>query len=100
MNKSSVLDNHVDDHVDEEIRLCLSGASPKCFFMFAGAGSGKTRSLVDALKFLKETRGEEYRRLGKSLSLPIQMQQVTKFKIASNMILSFMFLPYTVFYGC
>ena len=69
MNKPSVLDNHVDDHVDDEIRLCLSDASPKCFFMFAGAGSGKTRSLVDALKFLKETRGEEYRRLGKRVAV-------------------------------
>lgn len=69
MNESSVLDNHVDDHVDKEIRLCLSDASPKCFFMFAGAGSGKTRSLVDALKFLKETRGEEYRRFGKRVAV-------------------------------
>ena len=69
MNKPPVLDNHVDDHVDDEIHLCLSDASPKCFFMFAGAGSGKTRSLVDALKFLKETRGEEYRRLGKRVAV-------------------------------
>ena len=69
MNKPSILDNHADDHVDDEIRLCLSDASPKCFFMFAGAGSGKTRSLVDALKFLKETRGAEYRRLGRRVAV-------------------------------
>ena len=69
MNKQPVLDDHVDDHVDEEIRLCLSEASPKCFFMFAGAGSGKTRSLVSALNFLRESRGKEYQRLGKRIAV-------------------------------
>lgn len=69
MNKPPVLDDHVDDHVDEEIRLCLSEASQKCFFMFAGAGSGKTRSLVSALNFLRESRGKEYQRLGKRIAV-------------------------------
>lgn len=50
-------DDHVDDHVDVEIRECFS-KDPKCFFVFAGAGSGKTRSLVNALTFLDRTMGK------------------------------------------
>jgi DNA helicase II / ATP-dependent DNA helicase PcrA len=36
--------------VDEEIYNCLDLDAPKSFFLFAGAGSGKTRSLVEVLK--------------------------------------------------
>lgn len=36
--------------VDDEIYNCLNLDNPKSFFLFAGAGSGKTRSLVEALK--------------------------------------------------
>ena len=41
-----ISDDHVDDHVDDEIRNCFMSEPPKSFFMFAGAGSGKTRSLI------------------------------------------------------
>ena len=50
-------DNHVDDHVDDEIKLCLSEANHQSFFMFAGAGSGKTRSLISALTFIDTEMG-------------------------------------------
>ncbi|MCF4115220.1 MULTISPECIES: UvrD-helicase domain-containing protein [Dethiosulfovibrio] len=50
-------DNHIDDHVDDEIKRCFSEESPKSFFMFAGAGSGKTRSLINALSFLDKKIG-------------------------------------------
>lgn len=36
--------------VDEEIYNCLNLDNPQSFFLFAGAGSGKTRSLVEVLK--------------------------------------------------
>lgn len=36
--------------VDDEIYRCLDLDNPKSFFLFAGAGSGKTRSLVEVLK--------------------------------------------------
>lgn len=52
-------DNYVDDHVDEEIKECFSKNNPKSFFMFAGAGSGKTRSLINILSFLDEKMGKE-----------------------------------------
>ncbi len=42
-------------NVDDEIFSCLNLDCPKSFFLFAGAGSGKTRSLVEVLKrFQKE----------------------------------------------
>lgn len=50
-------DNHVDDNVDEAIYNCLDLRNPKSFFLFAGAGSGKTRSLVTVLKKYKKENG-------------------------------------------
>lgn len=53
-----LMDNHIDDHVDEEVKQCFSQQNPKCFFMFAGAGSGKTSSLIKALTFLDKKAGD------------------------------------------
>lgn len=39
-------DDIVDSAVDEELYACANLDSPKSFLLFAGAGSGKTRSLV------------------------------------------------------
>ena len=47
----------LDNHVDDEIASCLSLERPRSFFMFAGAGSGKTRSLVNALKHIRKEHG-------------------------------------------
>lgn len=50
MNSMSAQDeNRIDDSVDDEIYACLNLAEPKSFFLYAGAGSGKTRSLVNAI---------------------------------------------------
>lgn len=46
--------NAVDDHVDEEIASYLNFDKPTSFFLFAGAGSGKTRSLINALRHVRE----------------------------------------------
>lgn len=45
----ALTDKNFDDHVDAEIQDCLSLERPGSFFLFAGAGSGKTRSLVNAI---------------------------------------------------
>ena len=44
----------IPDQADEIIKGCLSLETPKSFFLFAGAGSGKTGSLVAALNFARE----------------------------------------------
>lgn len=49
--------DHVDDHVDAEIDTYLNLDYPTSFFLFAGAGSGKTRSLVRALKEMRLRTG-------------------------------------------
>lgn len=48
-----VADIHTDDHVDEEISTALDLGNPVSFFLFADAGSGKTRSLVNVLAKLR-----------------------------------------------
>ena len=62
-------DNHMDDHVDNEIRLCFSEDTPKSFFMFAGAGSGKTRSLINALSFLGDEMGAKLSAYSKQVAV-------------------------------
>lgn len=50
-----------DAKVDEVLINCLSLESPKSFFLFAGAGSGKTHSLIETLKGVREKYGETLR---------------------------------------
>lgn len=69
-NKLVIIDdNHVDDHVDEEIQSCLDRKCPKSFFTYAGAGSGKTRSLVNTLNFIKEQFGVELNTYSKQVAV-------------------------------
>ena len=49
---TEVTDANRDASADETIRGCLSVIAPRSFFLFAGAGSGKTRSLKEALEGL------------------------------------------------
>ena len=65
----SLLDNHIDDHVDVEIQECLSSDPPKSFFMFAGAGSGKTRSLINTLEYLDKEKGHYLAERGKQIAV-------------------------------
>lgn len=67
--KNESVDDHVDDHVDQEIQDCFSVENPKCFFVFAGAGSGKTRSLISILTFLDKERGESLMMNGKQIAV-------------------------------
>ena len=63
------IDNHIDDHVEKEIQDCFSTEDPKCFFVFAGAGSGKTRSLINTLTFLDKERGKSLLMKGKQIAV-------------------------------
>lgn len=48
-----------DAAADETIIGCLDLAKPRSFFLYAGAGSGKTRSLVEAIRTLCERQGRD-----------------------------------------
>lgn len=62
-------DNNTDSAVDEVIRNCLTPEAPQSFFLYAGAGSGKTYSLVKALEDFNVAYGESQRRLGKKVAV-------------------------------
>jgi DNA helicase-2/ATP-dependent DNA helicase PcrA len=62
-------DNHIDDNVDVEIAKCLNLENPKSFFLFAGAGSGKTRSLVKALETITNSIGDKLRLHGQRIGV-------------------------------
>ena len=55
--------------VDEEIYRCLDLDNPKSFFLFAGAGSGKTRSLVEALKRFRENNISKLKKNGQKIAV-------------------------------
>ena len=62
-------DDAVDDHVDDEIAACLDLTSPRSFFLFAGAGSGKTRSLIKALIHLRDKYSADLRLRGQRIAV-------------------------------
>ena len=57
-----------DTLADLELRRCLDQTPLKSFVMVAGAGSGKTTSLVKALAHLSCTRASELRRRGQQIA--------------------------------
>lgn len=59
----------VDDHVEDELAGFLSLEKPTSFFLFAGAGSGKTESLVNALKYLAKTYRDILRLRGRQVAV-------------------------------
>jgi len=58
--------NKPDTSADIELRECL--ASKDSFVMVAGAGSGKTTSLIKALKYIDDTEGKTLRQQGKKIA--------------------------------
>ncbi len=57
-----------DTDADRELRACLDQTPVRSFIMVAGAGSGKTTSLVKALDHLVRTRGAGLRRQGQQIA--------------------------------
>lgn len=60
---------NLDDGVDQEIAECLNLDCPRSFFLFAGAGSGKTSSLVKALKHVRSQYGQRLALYGQSVAV-------------------------------
>ena len=54
---------------ETQIYSCLNLANPKSFFLFAGAGSGKTRSLVQVLKQFKIDNSQELKLKGQKVAI-------------------------------
>lgn len=61
--------NDIDKNVDFEIYDCIDPTSPKSFFLFAGAGSGKTRTLVNVLTRFNENYGKEFKLKNKKIAI-------------------------------
>ncbi len=59
----------LDDHVDDELAGFLSLEKPISFFLFAGAGSGKTHSLVNALNYLAKSYRDVLRLRGRQVAV-------------------------------
>ncbi len=50
---------NVDNEVKEQLISCISSEKRNSFFLFAGAGSGKTYTLVELLKNIRELWGKK-----------------------------------------
>jgi DNA helicase-2/ATP-dependent DNA helicase PcrA len=59
----------LDDHVEVALAGFLSLEKPTSFFLFAGADSGKTRSLVNALNYLAKTYRDTLRLRGRQVAV-------------------------------
>lgn len=70
MKKNTEIEiNNSENHVDAEIHTCLNLDDPKSFFLFAGAGSGKTRTLVNALKAIRQKNGHRLHLSGQRIAV-------------------------------
>lgn len=70
MSNHDVIDDKGEDaRVEEEIYACLDLAKPRSFFLYAGAGSGKTRSLVNALKRIQTDSRRQLLLAGRGVSV-------------------------------
>lgn len=74
--------NSKDDHIDELLIKYASLTDPKSFFLNAGAGAGKTRSLVNLLNNILLENGEYFKITNKKIAV------ITYTKVASEEIIS------------
>ncbi len=65
----SVADDHFDAEADKTILACLNLEKPRSFFLYAGAGSGKTRSLVEAIRTVCRDQGRRLSLSGQKIGV-------------------------------
>lgn len=65
----SAADDKFDVEADEIILDCLNMEKPKSFFLYAGAGSGKTRSLVEAIRTVCREQGRRLSLSGQKIGV-------------------------------
>ena len=63
------MENNIDFQVDETLEKCILSTPRKSFFLFAGAGSGKTYSLVLLLKKIHNSIGKDLLLQGKNVAV-------------------------------
>ncbi len=63
------MENNIDFQVDETLEKCILSTPRKSFFLFAGAGSGKTYSLVLLLKKIRDSIGKDLLLRGKNVAV-------------------------------
>lgn len=63
------MENNIDFQVDEALEKCILSTPRKSFFLFAGAGSGKTYSLVLLLKKIHNSIGKDLLLQGKNVAV-------------------------------
>jgi len=59
-NKVSNSTTNKMNDVQKTLDSCLNLSNPKSFFLYAGAGSGKTKSLIDAMLMLRRKFGQVF----------------------------------------
>ncbi|SCB13606.1 DNA helicase-2 / ATP-dependent DNA helicase PcrA [Bradyrhizobium yuanmingense] len=62
-------DDKIDAEADATIRACLNLSAPKSFLLYAGAGSGKTRSLVEAIRHACRHQGNALSKTGQKIGV-------------------------------
>lgn len=65
----NITDNNRDSNADKVIQNCFDLKNPKSFFLFAGAGSGKTESLISALEYINTTMGQDLKLNGRKVAV-------------------------------
>jgi DNA helicase II / ATP-dependent DNA helicase PcrA len=66
---SSVIKLDPDTDADQQILDCVKKDTPRSFFLFAGAGSGKTRSLVNLLREFQRNLRDKLLRNGHRIAV-------------------------------
>src|SRR4051812_31753028 len=65
----SAADDQFDAEADDTILACLDLENPRSFLLYAGAGSGKTRSLVEAIRTVCREQGRRLSLAGKKIGV-------------------------------
>ncbi len=58
-----------DDPLRKIIAVCLDLEKPKSLFLYAGAGTGKTRAVVEAMSMFRQRYGEQFRQSGRKVAI-------------------------------
>jgi DNA helicase-2/ATP-dependent DNA helicase PcrA len=58
-----------EDELKKTIAKCLDLKKPKSLFLYAGAGTGKTRAVVGAMNIFRHRYGEQFRQSGQRVAV-------------------------------